>query len=273
MRAIHERKFKVVLLGDGGVGKTSLVKRFVYSNYDEKYLKTLGVNVYKKEFDQILDHRKIKINLQVWDVMGQKYFPNVIKESVRDAGGVLLVCDLTNLESLTNLYNWVQLVYESTEKVTFGILANKSDLNDLAFGIHAVRDLADKFDAPYYITSAKTGDNVEKAFHSIGVNIYDGKFIKPVDLPKADEEPLEIPKIIVAEDNIINAFCNQMGGYERAMPIVRKQFQQLNIDFEKPTKVQLERLVAKLTELVSSMKSPEDSRKIGVQMKAHLHGL
>ena len=133
------RKYKVVLLGDAGVGKTSLVNMYVNKVFGGKYLKTLGTNIYSKEIIESLDGKEVTSLLQVWDVMGQKVFPSVVKTSLKGASGAIFVCDLTNIESLNNLVTWVQLVFDNCENISLVFLANKSDLDNPAFGFYSVK--------------------------------------------------------------------------------------------------------------------------------------
>ena len=97
---------KIVLVGTGGVGKTSLIKRFILNIFDDKYLKTLGTKVSKKVL--LIEHpeKDLKINLTmlVWDIMGQETFRPLLQDSYfYGAGGCLAVCDSTRAETLKAL--------------------------------------------------------------------------------------------------------------------------------------------------------------------------
>jgi GTPase SAR1 family protein len=74
--------YKLVLAGEGAVGKTSLVKQFVYSHFEEKYIKTLGTNIYKKDIAMGPNKENLDTHLQVWDVLGQKVFQAIIKTAL-----------------------------------------------------------------------------------------------------------------------------------------------------------------------------------------------
>ena len=261
--------FKIVLLGDGGVGKTSLVKQFVHQKFDDKYIKTLGTNIYKKSIVKKEYGRDVPITLQVWDVMGQHTFPQVVKTSLKGANGVILMCDVTRIESLQNLQEWIDITFENTEDVAFMFIGNKSDLPDVAYGFNAIKSVADGYFSPYYITSAKTGDSVDEAFNMMGELILNKRFIPDKRKPDIKVKVHDIPKILIVEDNIVNTFCNRMGGYEKAMPIVRKQFENLGIDFENPTKEQLQQLVQKLIEVMAHL-TQEDMKKLKSDMMRHI---
>ncbi len=272
MRISEQKKYKVVLLGDGGVGKTSLVKRFVHQKYDDKYIKTLGTNVYKKDILKTNQGRAVNLSLQIWDVMGQDSFPSVLKTSLMGANGVILVTDLTNKASLENLQDWLQLVFSSSPEVSLVFLANKSDLDNVQFGYNALKKVSDSFLAPYFLTSAKTGDSVNDAFGILGDLMYTNRTVPSTVIPPIKDQIKAIPPLLLAEDNIINTFCNRMGGYEHAMPIVRKQFEALGIDFENPTRAQLQALVDRLLEVMRNM-SDHDIKKLHQTLHKYLSGV
>ena len=168
-------KKKVCLLGDASVGKTSLVRRYVYDLFDDKYITTLGAKVTKKEinieYTKMVD-KPIKVNiiLSIWDILGQK---NESAERVRPvyyggANGALVVCDITRRETFDNLEEWIKSFISVTQKVPVVILGNKIDLYKQAEVYY--EDL-EKFSKeryfPVFLTSAKTNSNVESAFYRL----------------------------------------------------------------------------------------------------------
>lgn len=163
---------KVCLIGNSGVGKTSLIKRFILDIFDDKYLKTLGTKVSRK--DLIIDHpeKNLKVNLtmMIWDIMGQETFRTILQDSYFfGAGGCLAVCDSTHSETMSDLDKWVGSLHETAGKVPLIILANKSDLKDnIEVKEEMLKKFAGRYNASYLYTSAKTGDNVEKAFLELG---------------------------------------------------------------------------------------------------------
>jgi small GTP-binding protein len=163
---------KVCLIGDSGVGKTSLIKRFILDIFDDKYLKTLGTKVSRKDLTIEYPERNLKVNLtmMIWDIMGQETFRTLLQDSYFfGAGGCLAVCDSTHPETLNDLDKWVGSLYETAGKVPVIFLANKSDLEDkVEVNEKMLINFAGKYNAPYLYTSAKKGDNVEKAFLELG---------------------------------------------------------------------------------------------------------
>src|SRR6266508_5998891 len=123
-------KLKICLAGDEGVGKTSLVRRFVLSQFDERYLATIGVVVYKRVvFLGPINGRTFAANLTVWDVLGGRDFAGRYGDAyLSNAAGILAVCDVTRPETLDGLAAWLERAKASIRKAPVIILANKIDL-------------------------------------------------------------------------------------------------------------------------------------------------
>lgn len=233
-------KYKVSLIGDGGVGKTSLVKRYIHNAFDERYEKTLGTNVYSKEILlESVPNKNKKVVLQVWDVMGQRVFKSVIKSALSNTNGVILVCDLTNGETLYNLLYWIKIIYNNSRNVSLVFLGNKSDAKNPQFSLPAINGLCQCFGSNAYLTSAKTGHNVEAAFHALASDIYCKKFIPAKDNFTFDLEELKIPQIISVEDKIFTLFCTAVGSLDTGMPILEHIYKELALDFSTPTQEEL----------------------------------
>jgi small GTP-binding protein len=173
--ATKKMKAKICLIGESAVGKTCLIRRYVLNMFDDKYISTLGTKVTKKNI--IIDHstknEKVDLTFIIWDIMGQKGFRALLKEAYFDgANGIIAVCDVTRKNTLNDLDEWIYSVYEVAGKIPIVLLANKSDLKSNAgFWDAEVRDFAEKYDAVWLLTSAKTGENVEDAFNKIGEQV------------------------------------------------------------------------------------------------------
>lgn len=164
-------KTKVCLVGEHGVGKTSLIRRYVLDEFDDRYIVTLGAKVSKREMAFSLGPgRAVQMDMTVWDIMGSKGFRELLREAYfHGAQGVLAVSDLTRHETLADLDDWIEAVFRTVKAVPIVFAVNKADLGDRsAFGDPQVREAAAAFAAPFYYTSAKTGQNVEAAFRALG---------------------------------------------------------------------------------------------------------
>jgi len=164
-------KMKICLVGDGAVGKTSLIRRYVLDDFDDRYISTLGAKITKKELrvDYPDNGTEIQVDMTIWDIMGEKGFRELLKEAYfHGAQGILAVCDVTRKDTLPGLESWIAAIETVTGKIPIEFLANKVDLRDqLAFTESELREMCAKYRSPYLFTSAKTGDNVEKAFIEI----------------------------------------------------------------------------------------------------------
>jgi len=168
-------KIKVCLVGEAAVGKTSLIRRFVLDDFDDKYIQTLGTKVSKKEIAVPAweGSEAVKVDMTIWDIMGQKGFRELLKEAYfYGAKGVIAVADVTRRTTLDDLDDWIEGVYSVTGKIPIQFMANKWDLKDQAeLGEEELTQATKAYDSPFFFTSAKTGENVEKSFQDLAERI------------------------------------------------------------------------------------------------------
>jgi small GTP-binding protein len=168
-------KLKVCLLGDGAVGKTSLIRRFVENMFNEDYLLTIGTRTSKKRL--VIKKPELQkdfyITLIIWDIMGQISFRKLLHPTyLKGAKGALLVCDLTRKETLEHLDDWIDALYIEGRVMPSVFVANKSDLDGQHdFGSGELESVASAYDSPYFLASAKTGMNVENTFKALGEKV------------------------------------------------------------------------------------------------------
>ena len=169
-------KLKICLVGEGAVGKTSLIKRFVFEAFDGKYVTTLGTKITKKEvmLTHPVNQNDYNVTMLIWDIMGQKGFRELLQEAYfYGAQGIIAVCDITNKETMMELDGWIDSAFNVTGKVPIVFLGNKADLDEKAqFTIDDFREFASKYErSATFLSSAKTGQNVEEAFKALGMEI------------------------------------------------------------------------------------------------------
>ncbi len=158
---------KVCLLGDFAVGKTSLVRRFVYDRYEDKYISTIGVKVSRKTVSFSHNDNMVDVIIMLWDLAGSEEFNQVRASYLRGSAGAVLVCDLTRAETLENAGKLIDN-FSKNPDVKFVLAANKSDLiDDHELTPDQVQKVADELGIPFYFTSAKTGDEVETVFRHL----------------------------------------------------------------------------------------------------------
>ncbi|TET89854.1 MAG: GTP-binding protein [Methanomassiliicoccales archaeon] len=161
-------KLKICLVGDGAVGKTSLVRKFVFDEFSEKYLTTIGTKISKREMTMPDPDGGVgvDIDMAIWDIIGQHGFRRLLQEAYFfGVDGIIAVCDMTREETLSGLEDWLQRVEEVAGTVPIIAAANKSDLQTHRnIEEPDLREMMKKFNAEFLLTSAKTGENVEKLF-------------------------------------------------------------------------------------------------------------
>jgi small GTP-binding protein len=157
---------KVCLLGDPGVGKSCLIKRFIDDRFSDKYSHTAGTKIFKKDLE--FQDMEVHLSLQLWDVVGPRTAA-FLEGYLGGTAGVMAVCDVSRDETLASLDVWMAAVRQTAQEVPVVLVANKSDLTDSSMiDSQSVAIAARRFKAPYYMTSAKTGANVELSFRAIG---------------------------------------------------------------------------------------------------------
>lgn len=165
---IEELKAKIVLAGAPGVGKTSIVRRYVLNEFEDKYKSTLGAIVYKRTADVPVTSRIVRVTMTVWDAMGTRDGPNPMRDiDLYGAQGVLAVCDVTDPGSVPALRFRVGAVARAAGDIPMEILMNKADLGPVPEVRTASLRTGLERGIPCYLTSAKEGDNVESAFEDL----------------------------------------------------------------------------------------------------------
>jgi len=158
-----EMKRKVCMVGDEAVGKTSLVRRFVYDIFDEAYIRTVGTMISKREV--VLPELDFRVDLVIWDIMGRKDFMELFKEAYfNHAKGIIAVFDLTMPRTMRSLDEWLGAIHSTAGEVPTVVIANKVDLEQ-AEGL-SNEDIQGYFDSRqlrYFKASAKSGKNVDEA--------------------------------------------------------------------------------------------------------------
>jgi len=198
----HRKKvlLKVIILGDSGVGKTSLMNQYVHKRFSAQYKATIGADFLTKE---VMIEDKL-VTLQIWDTAGQERFQSLGVAFYRGADACVLVYDITDAKSFDNLESWMDefLVHASprnADTFPFVVLGNKADLASSRRQVSASKAkswAASKGDIPSFETSAKEALNVEQAFHTIAKNALQQEATqKPIfipdnlDLNKETKEP------------------------------------------------------------------------------------
>mmetsp|Transcript_16772 Transcript_16772/g.29669 ORF Transcript_16772/g.29669 Transcript_16772/m.29669 type:complete len:203 (+) Transcript_16772:266-874(+) len=157
----YDYLFKLVLIGDSGVGKSCLLLRFADDSFTESYISTIGVDF---RFRTVKVGDKY-VKLQIWDTAGQERFRTITSAYYRGADGIIMVYDVTSQESFDHVQDWLQEVNRYSNEGTVKLLiGNKSDRTDKKVPTEQGEAYAKGLDMQFLETSAKTASNVEAAF-------------------------------------------------------------------------------------------------------------
>ena len=158
-------KFKVVVVGDSGVGKTNLIKRFITNEFSENFKATIGVEFMSKTY-KINKHL---FKIEIWDTAGQERYKSITSAYYKGAKGAFVVYDLTRRATFTNIEKWIgELKTCGNEDVFILLIGNKSDLKDKrqVTGEEAAKK-AEELKVAYCETSALEGYNIDFAFDTV----------------------------------------------------------------------------------------------------------
>ncbi|CAD8080853.1 unnamed protein product [Paramecium sonneborni] len=169
MQQEYDYLFKILLIGNSAVGKSSLLLRFADNVFNESFLPTIGVDFKIRTFD--LNGKTVK--LQIWDTAGQERFKTITNSYYKGAHGIILVYDVTDKQSFKDVENWLAEVEKyANENVVRVLVGNKVDLEskrEVTF--EEGKELADSLNIRFIETSAKNSSNVEKAFITLANEI------------------------------------------------------------------------------------------------------
>jgi small GTP-binding protein len=154
---------KICLLGNPQVGKTSLIRRYVYGMFVDKYLPTIGAKVTRK----VIHPFGVELTLLLWDITGLEDFRTIHPTYYMGANGALVLCDVTRPETAGFMPRWAEAIQKVAGKIPLIFLGNKSDLSGRRMLESELSTISAKFGGTYMYISAKTGENVEKAFQSL----------------------------------------------------------------------------------------------------------
>ena len=189
-KAEEEKKYKIVIIGDGGVGKTSIRSKFLGKGFKTSYIETIGADFSTKTVLVETKKNSIPITFQIWDLAGQPKFEKIRQLFYEGSQGIIFVFDLSRLDSLENIKLWVtEVIKNGLKSIPVLLIGNKYDLNekgliccepddDIKLASYIKENLnKDEGSVHTLRTSAKTGYNIEKSFHILAKEIYESKLL------------------------------------------------------------------------------------------------
>jgi small GTP-binding protein len=267
-------KKKIVLLGDSAVGKTSLIRRFVFDQFEDSYIATIGSKVTRKEVKIRYRDEPVKLKFMIWDIIGRGGYTSLHARTFIGVKGAIIVSDLTRKETLNSLEQyWIPFLFKIVGHVPLVFACNKSDLkNEVKFEPKDLGDIAVRYNGKLdrylpmgyesnYSTSAKDGGNVEKAFETLGHLIMSSNEL--VDPVKELYESIVAMGISRTTDNnssigvldsVIMDFCSGFTDQRLAMTLLRQELTRASIDINNPTKEGVLRGVEYLAEAENEYK-------------------
>ena len=166
----YDYLFKILILGDSFVGKTNILKRFIHNEFDSTTKETVGVEFDSKNYN--FGEKTIKA--QIWDTAGQERYRSVTKAYYKGAKGALLVYDISRRITFENIDNWlIDLRTNGDKDILIILIGNKSDLNSKReVSKDEAENKAEQYNIAFLETSAKNGDNIDKAFSELVEQVY-----------------------------------------------------------------------------------------------------
>ena len=185
----YDHLFKLLIIGESGVGKTCLLLRFTDDSFTANHLTTIGIDFKIK----IINLEEKLIKLQIWDTAGQERFRTITKTYYKGAHGIILTYDVTDENSFKNIRNWVKQIEQNAQNNVCRVLVgNKCDREDRKISYEDGSKLSKEFNMQFFETSAKTNYNVNETFTFLTREILNTTDSKPTDnkivINKKDEK-------------------------------------------------------------------------------------
>lgn len=194
-KTTYDVLYRLVLIGDSGVGKTAILLRYSDNVYNSSFISTIGIDFRIKTIE--LQGKRIK--LQIWDTAGQEQFHSVASSYYRNAHGIMLIYDITNAQSFIHVTKWVNNISKnSPSSIKQLLIGNKCDTDESKRVIEKDRGsiLAQELDMPFLETSAKMDVNIDAAFELITKLIMDG------DLERVRKDSIELRRSNDSSDSV-----------------------------------------------------------------------
>ena len=165
----NEKIYKVVLVGEAGVGKTCIMTRFTKDKFDDEYITSFTAQFLRKTLE-FADGKRITFD--IWDTAGQEKYMSINKNLFQRVQGIILMYDITEMKSFQNLSVWMNAVEQLSKGTPLILIGNKIDLKDKRqVSSEQGKEYADKYNIEFFESSGKSGENVEKSFIFLGEEI------------------------------------------------------------------------------------------------------
>ena len=160
----YDERIQLIMVGESGVGKTSLIRRYTNNIFNTNHLETIGIEFFNKE-ERINDQI---IQIKLWDTAGQERFKSVSVKNLRYSQAAVVVFDLTVKESFNKVTDWLKEIRDYSPKMPVGLFGNKSDLvEERQVKQEDIDDLCKREDLEYFETSARNNTGIKEGFAKI----------------------------------------------------------------------------------------------------------
>ena len=165
MSSESSKAFKILTIGESGVGKTCILRRFVENKFLKNHLATIGIDFKTKTLN--INNQEIK--LKIWDTAGQERFRNITTQYYKGADGIVLIYDVTDDASYEKIRDWMEQILSNTKREDIGLvlLGNKCDMEPRAVTEEQGNKMAEELKVSYFETSALTGQGINEAFNEL----------------------------------------------------------------------------------------------------------
>lgn len=178
---MYDYLFKIVIIGESGVGKSNILSRYVSNKFKTDTATTIGVEFTIKTMQLTIDGKPVSVKLQLWDTAGQERYKSVTASFYRGAVGALVVYDLTRRQTFEKSVDWMQELRNQVEDVQIILVGNKQDLAQMREVQEAEgQNQADTQNVLFVETSAQSGENVEQAFEILVRKIIEKKRLETI---------------------------------------------------------------------------------------------
>ena len=200
MSSESSKTFKILTIGESGVGKTCILRRFVENKFLKNHLATIGIDFKTKTLN--INNQEIK--LKIWDTAGQERFRNITTQYYKGADGIVLIYDVTDDASYEKIRDWMEQILSNTKREDIGLvlLGNKCDMEPRAVTEEQGNKMAEELKVSYFETSALTGQGINEAFNELTRDI-----MKRKGVDNGGNENLELKNYISKKKKDGNGCC------------------------------------------------------------------